>query len=174
MGYVQQLDRRLTVAIGQLPRSWRPTLEIMTFLGEPLIVIAAGVGGYVAATLRHQPAVQRAFIYALLAFALGVGLKRVIHRSRPDQLILTSFGLKSYSFPSGHAFGSVIFYGLFAVIGSRHLNAPWESLWMAIILMAIVAIGVSRVYLGSHYPTDVIGGWIFGAIALGLIVSLTL
>jgi undecaprenyl-diphosphatase len=174
MRYVQQLDRRLTDAIGQLPRSWRPGMNLMTFLGEPLIVIAAGFGGYIAATLRHQPSVQRAFIYAILAFGLGVGLKRAIHRSRPDHLTLMSFGLKSYSFPSGHAFGGVIFYGLFSVIGSRHLNAPADILWMAIIWLMIFAIGVSRIYLGSHYPTDVMGGWVFGALALLIIVESTL
>ncbi len=174
MVYIREFDRQATAAVRLMPDSWRPLMQSLTFLGGPLVVIAAGIAGYLAAAWRGQAADQRAFIYALLAFGAGIALKRFIHRSRPGHLEIENFGLKSYSFPSGHAFGSVIFYGLFAIIDARHLLFPWDFLSSLVIWTVIILIGVSRVYLKSHYPSDVIGGWLFGAAALTIIVHITL
>jgi len=174
MDYIKEFDRQASAAVRLLPDSWRPLMQNLTLLGSPLTVIAAGLAGYLAASLRGQPASQRAFIYALLAFGAGIALKRLIHRARPGHLEIENFGLKSFSFPSGHAFGSVIFYGLFAIIDARRLLFPWDFLSSLIIWAVIFLIGVSRAYLKSHYPSDVVGGWLFGAAALTIIVRMAL
>ncbi len=91
------------------------------------------------------------------------GLKEFFHRPRPEPF----FGLvtpASYAFPSGHALASWCFYGAVALIFSRHFGSRRLRMaaWVLAIL-TIVAIGFSRIYLGVHYPTDVIGGYIVGA-----------
>ena len=90
---------------------------------------------------------------------LDEGLKRLFHRHRPEPI----FYHLGYSFPSGHAFSAVVVYGLIAYWLSRKADMKRRILiWTAaVILMAIV--GVSRVYLGQHYPTDVIGGYFAGS-----------
>lgn len=174
MGYIKEFDRQATNLVQLLPVGWRPLMQGLSFLGEPVVVVAAGLAGYLAASIRDQGASQRAFIYALLAYGVGIVLKRFFRRDRPNHLRIESFGLRSYSFPSGHAFGSLILYGLFAVIDARHLLFPWDFLSATIVWAIIFCIGISRVYLRSHYPSDVVGGWLFGAAALVVIVQTAL
>jgi undecaprenyl-diphosphatase len=169
MGYIKEFDLQANGLVRRLPASWRPLMQGLSILGEPVIVVLAGLAGFLAASLRGQDASRRAFIYALLAYGIGIILKHMFKRARPNHLNIESFGLKSYSFPSGHAFGSVIFYGLFAIIDARHLLFPWNFLAAAVVWMIIFLIGLSRVYLKSHYPSDVVGGWLFGAAALVII-----
>jgi undecaprenyl-diphosphatase len=87
-------------------------------------------------------------------------MKLLFHRLRPPVF----FGLvpaETYSFPSGHAFVGSLFYGLLAVL---FLKGRWR--WIAVAIAFVL--GVSRVYLGYHYPTDVLGGWSLAVIGLAL------
>nr|MBA3659285.1 phosphatase PAP2 family protein [Gemmatimonadales bacterium] len=69
----------------------------------------------------------------------------------------------SYSFPSGHALFAACFFGGLAVLLSHRLVHRWARIvtWLAA-LFFIGIIGVSRVYLGVHYPSDIVGGWTIG------------
>jgi undecaprenyl-diphosphatase len=97
------------------------------------------------------------------AAALGVELvKAGVARARPDALepIIVEHG---FSFPSGHATLSMVAYGVLAVLISRS-RLPRGVRTAAIVGLAllVVAIGVSRIWLGVHYPTDVLAGWTAG------------
>ena len=132
----------------------------------PLFVIAF-VGFYAAG--RRRAAITLAVVMAG-AVVLENGLKYALHRARPEPF----FGVapETYSFPSGHALFSACFYGTLAWIfaaGTRNRRAR-AAIW-ALSLVLIAAIGLSRLYLGVHYPTDVIAGylvaefWITGLLA---------
>ncbi|MBI3661145.1 phosphatase PAP2 family protein [Candidatus Acetothermia bacterium] len=104
----------------------------------------------------------------LLTLVLREGLKLLFHRARPG-LWQTSVHEDSYSFPSGHALGSVIAYGVLVYLAGRAFPQWRWALW-SIYVMLVALIGYSRLYLGVHWPTDVLGGWVIGAVALaGLI-----
>jgi undecaprenyl-diphosphatase len=103
------------------------------------------------------------------AASLGVELvKAFIARTRPDLLepVIEEHG---FSFPSGHATLSMVAYGVLAVLISRSRLTGWVETLMVVGLGLLVAlIGISRVWLGVHYPTDVIAGWSAGwVIVLG-------
>jgi len=103
--------------------------------------------------------------------ALDVALKLAFHRPRPPAF----FGPAptSYSFPSGHAMGSVCFYGVLAAIlaaRARGKVAKW-CIWTGAVLL-IGVIGYSRIYLGVHYPSDVIAGYCAGAVWVGAVAFL--
>lgn len=116
-----------------------------------------------------------------IVYGLGVGvaamlanslLKHFIHRTRPDTLYVSEMYFKTSSFPSGHAFGSTVICGLLLYLSLKYLPEPWSLVTTASLGAFIFLVGVSRIYLGAHYPTDVIAGWILGGIVVTLIVRL--
>lgn len=100
--------------------------------------------------------------------ALDFSLKLAFHRPRPVAFFGSSPA--SYSFPSGHAFGALCFYGVLAAIfaaRARGKAAKW-CIWTGAVLL-IGMIGLSRIYLGVHYPSDVIAGYCAGAVWVGAV-----
>lgn len=100
------------------------------------------------------------------AVALDVALKHAFHRPRPAPF----FGdaPHSYSFPSGHALASFCFYGVLAGLIANRIQRL--SLRIAVGLIAavlVLAIGISRIYLGVHYPSDVVAGYLAAAMWVG-------
>lgn len=108
----------------------------------------------------------------LLAVCLAGGwllntvLKEVFHRSRPDIQHLVEAG--GYSFPSGHAMIATAFYGMLGYLIWSNLRQRSKPSWYVMLLTfcLVAAIGASRVYLGVHYPSDVIAGFAAGGVWL--------
>ncbi|KAB7709111.1 phosphatase PAP2 family protein [Bacillus aerolatus] len=106
-------------------------------------------------------------LFIILTVAVGAGyfnhlLKELFKRQRPDVLPLIEQG--GYSFPSGHSMGSFIFYGALAFILFQLLDKlSWKVTGALTALLFIFIIGLSRIYLGVHYPSDVVGGYAAGA-----------
>jgi undecaprenyl-diphosphatase len=155
------LDRQIYEA---LYAGDRPALlavaRFFTALGEPTVLIGAGV--VVAAWLFY--AGHRRLPWVLIAIvAIGRGLSELqkywIARVRPDaELHLVV--VKTSSFPSGHATSSMIFYLTLALVLTA--GTRWQRPAAAGAILLSLAIGTSRVMLGVHWPSDVIGGWAFG------------
>jgi undecaprenyl-diphosphatase len=97
------------------------------------------------------------------AWLLDIGLKLFFARARPEPFYDYYPAPSSYSFPSGHALFSVCFFGGLAVLLSHRLNSRvlQVTAWL-LAAVIILLIGSSRVYLGVHYPTDVVGGYAVG------------
>jgi undecaprenyl-diphosphatase len=114
-----------------------------------------------------------------LATGLGSGchyvLKELIERPRPDTANLF-IEVDGFSFPSGHANGGLIFYVFLMVLVGRVLilqNNRLAAALLRILLSILVAlIGFSRIYLGVHYPSDILGGWLLGSALLILFFTL--
>lgn len=96
-------------------------------------------------------------------------LKKHFHRQRPEPFFDTRLP-PSYSFPSGHALLSFCCYGLLAALGNAYLRGRIRWLIRICAVALILAISVSRIYLGVHYPTDVIAGYLV-AIAWTAVVA---
>ena len=106
-----------------------------------------------------------------IAFAMGgaVGLdtivKWIVHRPRPDEVYAHTLPA-TYSFPSGHALYSLTFYISIAILTSRHTSGNLSrAIWCAAVVM-FTLIGISRIFLGVHYVTDVLGGYLIAALWL--------
>jgi undecaprenyl-diphosphatase len=101
-------------------------------------------------------------------------LKWMVGRPRPSSILVSVWGvMHSNGFPSGHAFYSMVLFGLMAyfVFTYMHKSAFRVFLFVALILL-IMMIGASRIYLGLHWPSDVLGGYLWGATFLGIFILL--
>ncbi|MGD0993659.1 MAG: phosphatase PAP2 family protein [Gemmatimonadales bacterium] len=147
-----------------------------------LLSAATGIGGtvglmvivaVVAATLLVRRERASAIFIVVTAGAgalLNLGLKAFFARMRPD-LASALVVMRSYSFPSGHAMSSFITFGALGYLALRR-RWPWaaKSASLAIALTIVVLVGLSRVYLGVHWASDIAGGWSAGAVWLAAAV----
>lgn len=100
----------------------------------------------------------------VLAIIANTVLKNVVARARPE-LIDAGVAANGFSFPSGHAMLSAVAYGILAIIVWRStLAGGRRAIGVGGLAVLIVLVGISRVYLGVHFPTDVLGGWIAGGL----------
>lgn len=109
----------------------------------------------------------------VLASLLNSSLKLAIARERPE-LLEPLIEERGFSFPSGHAALGMVAYGILAVvIGRSRLPRAVRAVLIGTLLVLVLLIGLSRVWLGVHYPSDVLAGWIAGAVIVLLYRSLT-
>lgn len=137
-----------------------------TFLGSvPFFITAVAVVMVILAVKKKYALAVYIGLASGLGSLLNWSLKHYFKRERPD--ILPLIEETGYAFPSGHSMGSFIFYGSLAFV-IIHLTQRTSIKWLAAILMGLLifAIGLSRIYLGVHYPSDVAGGFLIGAIWL--------
>ena len=140
--------------------SW-PGFSPQSFISSVLIVLAIYMFGL------HWEAVA-AFVAALLPPLINVLVKGLIQRPRPTvDLVQVLKILDSYSFPSGHVMFYVGFYGFLWFLAYTLLKRSWRRTFLLILLGSLVAlVGISRVYLGQHWPSDVLAAYLLGGIVL--------
>ncbi len=99
----------------------------------------------------------------LLALSSNLILKQIINRSRPELEHLVT--IETLSYPSGHAMTAMAFYGfLIFLFYNFKIHGFLKVIIITLLIFLICSIGVSRIYLGVHYPSDIIGGFIAGSI----------
>lgn len=144
---------------------------VITELGSVWFLTAFSIGTILFLWLRHRDK------WGILFFIIAVGgggllttvLKRLYERGRPS--INPDIDAIGFSFPSGHSMGSLIFYGFitYLIVRSR-MNEIWKGLSISFLAVLVVLIGTSRIYLGAHFPSDVIAGYTAGSIWLLLCI----
>jgi undecaprenyl-diphosphatase len=107
-------------------------------------------------------------ITAVLAEVLDQLVKLTVRRARPSDLLVHVFTrLGSYSFPSGHVAAYTAFIGFLWFLAFTLLKRSWvRSLLLVILGAMIVLVGISRIYLGEHWASDVLGGYLLGGFSL--------
>lgn len=141
---------------------------LITQIGSPFfdIIVMVIVSSYLFFRLKHT---LEALVLAISLAGGGLinyALKNIFHRTRPDIQHLVNAG--GYSFPSGHATISATFYGMLGYLIWLNLherNIPSRYV-IVVTTIFIAAIGVSRIYLGVHFPSDVVAGFAAGGVWL--------
>jgi undecaprenyl-diphosphatase len=150
-------------------------MELVSFLSGYIMVIAVAVTGALVWGVRAGRWGRVAVLVAGLAGAM-IGsqiVKYLVDRPRPPAAGMQS--IDGAAFPSGHTWQAVALYGVvLVVILGFEARGTTRALLISVAALAAFAVGVSRVFLGAHWPTDVLGGWLLGALwvaAVGLTVA---
>ncbi|THE13865.1 phosphatase PAP2 family protein [Bacillus timonensis] len=143
-------------------------MKFLSFIGSApvIIVLSIFILFFLLKVLKHR--------YELILFVgvmvgspiLDFILKELFKRARPDLHRLIE--ISGYSFPSGHAMSAFTLYGIITFLSWRHISGSWGRAALVLFsAMMIFGIGMSRIYLGVHYPTDIIGGYFASGTWLG-------
>jgi len=169
-----RFDQRMTTRIQRHHGAWREQLARgATFFGNTatLLVIGVSVSGYFLAASRPWAALFSAI--GLLGMPISGGIKHLVRRQRPQseiaRVVLPVVGL---SFPSGHAMTALMFYGFLAFLAGTHVHSDYGRLWVGALPLLILLISWSRIYLGAHWFSDVVGGLAGGSFFLLLMALL--
>lgn len=167
---IVRFDTSVTATIQSWPTWLHIPMTIITTLGQPAALGLAAVAVGAWAWQESERRVSYTLGTGILAMGANMLLKHYVHRTRPDTLYVSNMFFKSSSFPSGHAFGAAVLCGLLGYLAWTHLSGPWHVTIPVVLGIFALLVGVSRVYLGAHYPTDVLAGWALGALTAVIII----
>lgn len=165
VGKVAEFDQALISFIrGFETPALTSIMKLFTFIGSfPVVLVIFLIVSFIFFRVLKS----RTEIFLVAAVIVGTQvinmlLKLLFHRARPDIHLLIDVG--GYSFPSGHAMSAFAVYGILTFVFWRHI--PKRIGRISLIIgssMFILFIGMSRIYLGVHYPSDIIGGYFASA-----------
>lgn len=148
-------------------------MGFITFFGSIEFVLLATLLLLLLFSLKHEK------IFSLMLMgSIGVSgflvfeLKEVFLRERP--LGIASVEESDFSFPSGHAMMAIAFWGFLAYFLAKRVKSRlWKIFTVTIVVILAFAISISRVYLGVHWPTDILGSWMLGGVWLAELIWLS-
>lgn len=146
-----------------------PFMKLCTLVGGPSFLGVASIIVFAVLWRRRMRHEDGLLVSAMAgAIILGMVLKETYLRPRPTPFYDLPKPL-TWSYPSGHALGSFCFFVALALVLSPSLRGRRRlALWVACGAMVLL-VGFSRVYLGVHWPSDVLGGWLTGAIWMSVV-----
>src|SRR2546421_131716 len=143
-------------------------VKAVTWLGSDGVLWTVIGAAAVVLALRRQ---WRLAVYLLVAGAgaliLDPVLKSLVGRLRPVVAHPIAHGIGN-SFPSGHALGSIVCYGAVLLVFLPAARGRWRTTFITVIVVLVALIGISRILLGVHYLSDVVGAWAVGIAWLGI------
>jgi membrane-associated phospholipid phosphatase len=169
------LDRSVTLYVQRLDIPWlTATAKGLTFMGNSLTLAILAAAIFAASFPLNLTGMGIFMIWALAALPINAVLKRIFSRERPGEkeARILPGPRWGHSYPSGHSMGSAAFYGLASAMASTHLPpSSWRGIVVALIAILPLGVGMSRVYLGAHWFSDVVGGWAGGAVIAVTLLS---
>ena len=145
-------------------------MKFMSYLGSATILITLTV--LILIFAKNKKGASKIAINLVLVFILNRILKAIFRRERPSVLRLAEE--TGYSFPSGHAMVSIGYYGYIIYLVYKYVkNKKARNIIIGLLALLILLIGISRIYLGVHYTTDIIGAYIIGLIYLYVFIKKT-
>lgn len=145
---------------GQLPNLSTRFFKLITVVGNTVSQIAIAIMSVTFCYLKKwYPQARFIAVNAIISGICILSLKLIFQRVRPTLTHLVFAG--GYSFPSGHSMGTFMIFGSIIILLQYYMpKSIWKLLCQGILGLLIFLIGLSRIYLGVHFPTDVLAGFI--------------
>jgi undecaprenyl-diphosphatase len=139
-------------------------MELFTLIGSGKFLIPAYAIVVIYCFSKRKTIVGiHVAMIALSSFGISHVAKRIFQRSRPDLPLIEA--IKTYSFPSGHALSAFIFCSIvFFLVWTSNMRLLLKWIFSTILFLIALTVGVSRIVLNMHYPTDVLAGFCLGFI----------
>lgn len=161
LSYISSLDSTVLYWIQGFGPAWKPVAWVLSYGISYQVMIVAFLA--VLFLMRKHRIALELLVICILSLGVTYILKKLFHAPRPyvvDPRVIMYDTDGGYALPSAHALMSVVILGWIALRHPRSLFLVWGS------ILLVFLIGLSRVYLGVHYPSQVIAGWIFGLVLL--------
>lgn len=168
--YLHRFDSYFIALIQSWPPMVRPLMKFISMTGFPFTTIGIGVVLLMYGIAVARPDLRYGGIIIFVTIAVSSLLKVFLRRPRPLTYTPKRWFIPTLSFPSGHSAGAAVTYGILGVLALQMFSFPVSLVLFVVAIVWTLLIGVSRIYLGAHYPTDVVAGWLLGA--LGVIVMI--
>jgi undecaprenyl-diphosphatase len=170
-GETRAFDRHVLLSLRNSSNPWQPlgprwvesAARDVTALGSTTVLVLIAVSVIVYLLMLSRPRMAVLMIAAVAGgFLLNQALKLGFERPRPEFIPDAIFTF-TYSFPSGHSAMSAAVYLVLGILLARiHPQRRVKIFLLSLAILITIAVGISRVYLGVHWPTDVLAGWILG------------
>lgn len=171
MGDASPIDDPIRNAVLSMRSEWlTPIMKVITYMGNWQTITA------ICLILLFLKKTRRTYglplsIGALFVSLANKGIKALVLRPRPDKAMFL-IEQDGWSFPSGHAITSMFFFGMAIWLIRRNVrDHRLANILTALLGIPMILIGVSRVYLGVHYPTDVLAGWCLGILVIAVVAA---
>lgn len=157
-------DKIYQFIIGFQNKTLTSIMKVITSFANPLTIVSLCLISLLSLIWKYKTSIYL-IIITIISTVFNFLTKNIVLRNRPNHLRLIEE--TGYSFPSGHAMGSIVFYGFIIFLLSKSkINKNLKIFLSVIIGLTIFLIGISRIYVGVHYPSDIIGGFLLGYIIL--------
>lgn len=143
--------------------------KFISFICSPKFMILVNVCLFIFVILKKKCKLFLINVASIASVVVNNIIKIIIKRERPNFLVLSNE--TSYSFPSGHSMISILFFGSIIYLVNKY-NIKYKKTITILLSIFIILVGLSRLYLGVHFLTDVIGGYLCGFIALIIIIMI--
>ena len=145
-----------------------PIAKVITNFGGAIFLIVVTIVLFIL--IKNKKIRLSIFSNLVIITILNQLLKRILQRPRPTEYRI--YEETGYSFPSGHSMISMAFYGYLIYLIYKYVKNKYIK-WISIVLLSILicAVGISRIYLGVHYTSDVLGGFLISISYLIIYIS---
>lgn len=167
---LHSFDDRVTTWMQAWPAWMYQPMVMITNVGQPLTVVVFAVGLLVWALWQRHTKLAVSSGIILGTIIVTSLLKLLLRRSRPETEYVANMMFRSFSFPSGHAAAATVGFGFLAYAALMNLPQPWNIVVGIVVAVFGLLVCLSRIYLGAHFPSDVLGGILLGLAGLGLII----
>ena len=139
-----------------------PLMKAISFVGSPYFLIPIMILTMIYTLYKKKYYILKLLSLSTLgSYIINFILKNIFSRTRPVDYFLVEQG--GLSFPSGHSMVTMTFYMTLAYLASKKIRDKSKVKWIYLFAYTmIILMGISRLYLGVHWPTDIIGGYLIG------------